>query len=643
MRLLVVLLAAGLVTFAPPAEDQTRTQPPVFRAGVDVVQLEVSVLDNERRPVRGLTAADFAVLEDGERQPVVDVQEVVLDDGATEPVWARAASTDVATNDLADRRLIAIVMDDLRCCYDPMPLPDGRRLSDPWAISNAIGTARHIVDALGPKDLATVALTREARPVQPFTREREALHATIARFAPMSEGGCLPRRSTNPGDLIRLLQLSPIPLKAVVHLTSVVPRGAGIRPPWCPLPSYRVPDTGQVVTGSPPRRNGPDINPLELARVPVYTLNVSGLIADPSRIARGQLPMSLAFMDGPNDTGGWNTYRANDLVPAVSRILDENHSYYLVGFRTTRPTLDGRYRRVEIKVTRSGTYHVRSREGYRRPKPAPAPGSREDRNPQVARPPAEVDGLLPRSDITLDTAAAAFPIAGKGAVLMVHVDLGHPIDTLMPKPQDLEVRAVVYRSGSAVRDVRTKAQVGPAAGGSRARTAVPLAIEIAPDRYDLWITARDPRTLRMGEVTLRIDVPDFATRTIAVSGIVLGTEPADGAPLHPAVSSLVPIVPTTARVFSRSAEITAYFQVYQGRTTPLGAASLGIRILDERGDAVLDRAETLGPDRFAIGRTAACRLRLPLQTLTPGRYLLTVDARVGDRIAPAQGVPFQVR
>ena len=53
-------LAAG-VTVLTGAQTPPPTQSPTFRAGVDVVQLDVSVLDKNRRPVRGLTAADFTL------------------------------------------------------------------------------------------------------------------------------------------------------------------------------------------------------------------------------------------------------------------------------------------------------------------------------------------------------------------------------------------------------------------------------------------------------------------------------------------------------------------------------------------------------------------------------------------------------
>jgi hypothetical protein len=56
-----VILSLGVVAAAP----QTPQQKPTFRSSVDVVHLDVSVLDRDRKPVRGLTAKDFTVYDDG--------------------------------------------------------------------------------------------------------------------------------------------------------------------------------------------------------------------------------------------------------------------------------------------------------------------------------------------------------------------------------------------------------------------------------------------------------------------------------------------------------------------------------------------------------------------------------------------------
>ncbi|HET7220976.1 MAG TPA: hypothetical protein VFJ02_23140, partial [Vicinamibacterales bacterium] len=61
--LCVVLWSVGL-----PAQPQLDR--PQFRAGVELLQLDVAVLDDKREPVRGLTAADFTVLENGAVKPI---------------------------------------------------------------------------------------------------------------------------------------------------------------------------------------------------------------------------------------------------------------------------------------------------------------------------------------------------------------------------------------------------------------------------------------------------------------------------------------------------------------------------------------------------------------------------------------------
>ena len=67
MRRFALLFACGLGVALLPLEAGQSGQPPqvTFRTGVDLVDVDVSVLDEHRQPVRGLTAGDFTVLEDG--------------------------------------------------------------------------------------------------------------------------------------------------------------------------------------------------------------------------------------------------------------------------------------------------------------------------------------------------------------------------------------------------------------------------------------------------------------------------------------------------------------------------------------------------------------------------------------------------
>ena len=63
---LVVAAGAAYQAQAPQSGAVQET----FRTGVELVRLDVSVLDKDRRPIRGLTAQDFTILEDGKPQPI---------------------------------------------------------------------------------------------------------------------------------------------------------------------------------------------------------------------------------------------------------------------------------------------------------------------------------------------------------------------------------------------------------------------------------------------------------------------------------------------------------------------------------------------------------------------------------------------
>ena len=656
MRLSAALVAVGLVGSAliaaqdPPPPQPATPQRPIFRTGVDIVQLELTVLDGDRKPVRGLTAKDFAVFEDGKPQEIVAVDEVTLGAGDPPPaVWDRAVAPDIGTNDLADRRLVAIVMDGMSCCAAPNPQPPavgrGQRVVEPptvtdrWAVDNAVRTAYELIDQLGPHDLAVIVHTHEVIPPDRFTSDRDTLREAIRRFRPITEAICRPfiQRSVL-SDLIALMGAAPQALKSVFVLTSPVP--PRVRIPDCnPNPTYRIPDTGQIVSVIRSGR-GPDPMRDPVATVPIYYLNISGLLAPPS----GGGQWSTFLKHGPNPSGGRNVYNANDLVPAVKEILAENVSYYAIGFRTSRPTTDGHFRRLDIRVTGHGDYTVRTRNGYFRPRPAPKPGERV-RDPEIPPPPATVSKMLPSFDVTLNAVAAPFAKPGGRATLIVAVDVAHLLgdNEMRRDAEDLELRMVAYMNGDPRHDQRTTLRVPIPAGTDRVTTSMRSTLDVAPGEYELWLTVRDPKTTRLGSVFYEVEVPDFAAQTVSLSALVFGAEPSEGRPVPPAFSPLLPIVPTVSRDFGVHEAVSAFFQIYQGRTTPLAPVALTLKIVDAEGATVVEVPESLAADRFNASRSADYRYQLPLDRMKPGKYLLTVEARLGERLSPKRDVVFRVR
>jgi hypothetical protein len=121
------------------AAQQQTTQ---FRTETNVVVIDVSALDRNRRPVSGLTAADFTILERGVARPLVTFAPVKVEQPvAVAPGWMRDVPADVQTNDVRDGRLMVLVIDE-------------RTAGDPAYVRKI---AHAILDEMGPSDLAAVA------------------------------------------------------------------------------------------------------------------------------------------------------------------------------------------------------------------------------------------------------------------------------------------------------------------------------------------------------------------------------------------------------------------------------------------------------------------------------------------------------
>ena len=102
-----------LSSVAPLA--QTQTEVPQFRGGIDLIPIDVTVLDEKRQPLRGLTAADFTVLDNGVATPIRAFTSVELAPRVRggEAAWSSEVPPDVSTNVGTDKegRLVVILMD----------------------------------------------------------------------------------------------------------------------------------------------------------------------------------------------------------------------------------------------------------------------------------------------------------------------------------------------------------------------------------------------------------------------------------------------------------------------------------------------------------------------------------------------------
>src|SRR5688500_15340935 len=105
---LLLLLTAAVAAQQPQ---------PTFRSRADLVQVDVVVVDKQGAPVRGLTAADFALLDRKKPQAIAAFEEIA--DGRdsrrdTLAALTAALKRDVTSNQhVQANRLIVLVADDL--------------------------------------------------------------------------------------------------------------------------------------------------------------------------------------------------------------------------------------------------------------------------------------------------------------------------------------------------------------------------------------------------------------------------------------------------------------------------------------------------------------------------------------------------
>ena len=146
------------------------------------------------------------------------------------------------------------------------------------------------------------------------------------------------------------------------------------------------------------------------SNVSIYSIDPRGLtsLADESINVSGGFPddpslnLSLqSFQDSlrisqdslrslSEETGGFAAVNQNDFSSAFQRVVQDNSSYYVLGYYPKNERRDGRFRRIEVKVKRPGL-EVRSRRGYTAPR-GKAPAPKAAPNDQTSRAGARVAG-----------------------------------------------------------------------------------------------------------------------------------------------------------------------------------------------------------------------------------------------------------
>jgi VWFA-related protein len=666
MRAFVTLVVTALVLVGALSAQVPRRpgQPPVpeapplpqFKSSVDVVHLDVSVLDRDRRPVRGLKPSDFTILEDGKPQQISVFEAVdIPEEEPPAAAWIREVAPDVRVNtDVQERRLFLVVMDDATI------------QSSGFAVNKAREVARKVVDSFGPSDLAAVVFTRDNRNAQDFTADRARLNAAVNKFTVgfRDMGAWDPETQTPvPGqddgyfissvnvleEAIIALNSLPDRRKSIIYIGQGIP--VNLEAQFAPEAGSQSPAaaaTQKYLTMLQGTLKAQERVKTQMQRifqraaranVTIYTLDICGLRPF-TGVAGNPPPTCIAGLETTylktvaENTGGRAVINTNEFDTGVKAIFEENASYYLLGFNPSGPRQDGKFRRLEVKVNRPDLT-VRTRNGYE----AEKAGDIAKRRAALAQSPAgvAVAGILPRSDLPMQVTAVPFAIPGrKESAVAVTVGIRQPIrqnHARAVERVDLLVSAFGVE-GKAFGSRRLTATVAIRAGASGlAEYEVLSRIDLKPGRYQLRIGASVGSLSTQGSVYYDVDVPDFSSSALSLSGIVLSGPGSGEVAPRDALASVMPVIPTSRRAFTAGQQVSAFIRVYQGGDGPLVAVPMRVSLVDSNGAVVMDRRQDLAVAQFTKARAANIVVPVPIDRLAAGEYLLTLEATSSGTLA----------
>jgi len=670
---LALMAGSSLIAQAPAGTQTPSAQTPVFRSSVRLIDVDVYVTDQQGRPIKGLTRDDFELLEDNKPQEVraftpidlpVDVPGTSASNEAAKE--SRLPPPDVSTNVDIGRTYVLLL--------DSPYMQMWNEFVTGAAYTAAVKrvATQFIREALGPRDqMAVVHVQGTTSAAQGLTSNTDLLLASIAKYGQGQSGGESAPEAGNPEIAQRILAS----YRAIQDISERLAVIGGRRKTivWIggQLPfeftgSY---DTG----GTPPRSITKQFVGLITAahkdalraatrnNVAIFPVDPTGLstdTADPMTPGQGSggrntLPRPpetvrlAALREVAEETGGSAVVGTNNFSGGYSRIVQENSTYYIVGYSPAEEYQDGKFHGIRVRVKNRPELLVHARRGYTAPdgtaKPVastPLPDGVSIAARDALRSPAPVSGLA------IELASAVFKASPtEGAVVLdaqvrgsLDLDAGARV-TISYQVIDTDGKIVTGAYKGFGLDLKDQTRKQVLASGFRFVDRLTL----KPGRYELRFVADQPGSDTLGSVVTHVEVPEF-NDTLSMSGVLIGSLSTwEHRTLHSDEESKkqVSVDPTAVRRFPRGDELSVYVELYQ-RPDRAGDLDVTASVVSREGKVVL-KEEAMALDGASSGR-AAFRAQLGLGDLSPGVYVLRVEgASSRDGVDPVRRqLPFTV-
>ena len=339
-----------------------------------------------------------------------------------------------------------------------------------------------------------------------------------------------------------------------------------------------------------------------------------------------------------NDTGGTAFFDSNDFAPAFAKVQNDSSAYYAVGFHSTNPARDGKYRKLTVKINRPGV-KLEYRPGYYAPADYQHSG-KEDREQELQD---QLASDLPATDVAVYMDAMYFRLDESRFFMPVSLVVpGSQIPFVKGGDKDkatLDVIGAVLdeakRPVGRVRDT-VKLNLDAALQARQKNIQYTTSFNLPPGKYQLKFVVRENQTGRMGSFIADVTLPDMKKAPLKMSSIVLASTREPSKKQDPLVRNGQEYVPNISHVFRQDQHLYLLYEIYdptyekpadnEPKGTKTGISLLSSLELMQGSTKVYETPIVQAKSINVEGRDAvSVELDVPLSGLKPGQYVCQLN------------------
>jgi VWFA-related protein len=340
-----------------------------------------------------------------------------------------------------------------------------------------------------------------------------------------------------------------------------------------------------------------------------------------------------------SETGGFAVTASRSFASAFERIRSDNSHYYILGYYPTNDKRDGKFRKIDVKVKRPGVT-VLARRGYMAPKNEKAEAAVvETKEGTSAALREALLSALPTPGLPISVTAAPFRGSQENASVLVMLQTPPGAVKFVEKngriEGNLELSFVAIDDQGKTRggehlDLTMPLKPETHAAVERAGLLVQSRVALPPGRYVLRVGARDGTSERVGAIHCDLEVPDYAKLPLSMSGLIIASAEAvvaDPRP-DPELSKLLADPPSVIREFRETDQLSVLAEIYGTNLSTPRDMDIIVTVTDEDGrEAYRHEDKRSTAELQGMQGGFGYLLKVPLAGMTPGSYLLRVEAR----------------